>query len=428
MKKDRKIAIIGLGYVGLSLAVGFGQKYKVIGFDTKITRISELQKNFDRNGEFPKKILEKNQIKYTSHADDLGTADFYIIAVPTPITTSHQPDISLLLNASRLVGKYLKKGDVVVYESTVYPGATEEDCIPILEKTSQLQSGTDFKVGYSPERINPGDDQHTLANTIKIVSGQDEQTLQLIADVYSKVVTAGVYKASSIKVAEAAKVIENTQRDLNVSLVNEIALIMHRLNIDTTEVLDAAATKWNFLPFRPGLVGGHCIGVDPYYLTYKAETVGYFPDVILSGRRINDMMGKFIAEKTIKNLIKIGVPIKHCRIGLFGVTFKENCLDTRNSRVFDVINELCTYDVDLMVHDPLVDPSRLQKEHGVTLCALDDMHDLDAIILAVAHKAYVDMDKKQLKEKLNGRGLIMDVRSLLDPDEFKGSGIVVWRL
>lgn len=426
--EPRKIAIIGLGYVGLSLASAFGQQQKVIGFDKKTTRINELKKGYDRNGETSQDVLSKLDILLTHHADDLATADFYIITVPTPVTTNKEPDLTLLLDASKIIGKYLKKGDIVVYESTVYPGATEEECVPVLEKTSHLKNGVDFKVGYSPERINPGDVEHTLATAIKIVSGQDEEALNIIANVYETVAKAGVYRAPNIKTAEAAKVIENTQRDLNVSLINELALIFHRLGVDTNEVLKAAATKWNFLCFKPGLVGGHCIGVDPYYLTYKAKVVGYFPDVILAGRRVNDQMGKFIAERTIKNLIKLGIPVKHCRIAVLGITFKENCPDTRNSRVMDLIAELQSYNTEVLVHDPVVKYAEIQEEYAINLVEWQDIRDVSAIILTVAHQQYIDLDKKELKEKLNFRGLIMDVKSILNPQEFKESGIMLWRL
>lgn len=426
--ESRKIAIIGLGYVGLSLAAAFGQQQKIIGFDKKTTRINELKKGYDRNGEVSAKTLAKLDIMLTRNPDDLSDADFYIVTVPTPVTVTKEPDMSLVLDASKIVGSHLKKGDIVVYESTVYPGATEEECVPLLEKASHLKNGVDFKVGYSPERINPGDDKHTLANTIKIVSGQDEESLEIIANVYATVVKAGVYRAPTIKVAESAKVIENTQRDLNVSLINELALIFHRLEIDTTDVLNAAQTKWNFLPFKPGLVGGHCIGVDPYYLTHKAKSVGYFPDVILAGRRVNDQMGKFIAERTVKNLIKLGTPIKHCRIAVLGITFKEDCPDTRNSRVMDLIAELQSYNTEVLVHDPVVNYAEVKEEHTLNMVEWDDIRDINAIIITVAHRQYIDLDKKELKEKLNYRGLIMDVKSILNPQEFNESGILLWRL
>jgi UDP-N-acetyl-D-galactosamine dehydrogenase len=424
----RKIAIIGLGYVGLPLAVAFSEKFKVIAFDKKAARVNELKEGYDRNHEISKEQLANPHLHLTADPNDLDKANFFIVAVPTPVTKSKQPDLFPLVDASTIVGKHLKKGDIVVYESTVYPGATEEDCVPVLEKHSHLTCGVDFKVGYSPERINPSDDKHLLMNTIKIVSGQDAETLDIVAEVYGTVVKAGIYRAPSIKVAEAAKVIENTQRDINISLMNEIALIFHRIGIDTTEVLQAASTKWNFLPFKPGLVGGHCIGVDPYYLAHKAQLLGYQPDIILSGRRVNDNMGKFIAENTIKNLIRLGTSIKHCRVAILGVTFKENCVDIRNSRVFDVIEELLSYDVDVLVHDPVASKHIDSDGHQVNLVDWELIKDVDAIILCVSHQFYLDCDPKVLKEKLNFRGLIMDVKSILNPEDFKESGVMLWRL
>ncbi|MFI4956576.1 MAG: nucleotide sugar dehydrogenase [Gammaproteobacteria bacterium] len=424
----RKIAVVGLGYVGLPLTVAFAQQCKVIGFDKKAQRINELNKHYDHNHEISEAALSHKNLFFTHDPADLFKADFFIIAVPTPVKATKEPDLELLLDASKIVGKHLKKGDIVVFESTVYPGATEEDCVPVLEKASHLTCGVDFTVGYSPERTNPGGDVHVIENTVKIVSGQDEATLNIVAEVYGSIVKPGVYRAESIKVAEAAKVIENTQRDVNISLINEIALIFHRLGIDTTQVINAASTKWNFIPFKPGLVGGHCIGVDPYYLAHKAKSVGYFPDVILSGRRVNDMMGKFIAEKTVKNLIKLGVSIRRCRVAILGVTFKENCVDTRNSRVVEMIDELISYDVDTYVHDPVAPQHIVSEGHDIRLCKWEDIPEVDAIIIAVAHDFYKHMDKKELKEKLKYRGLIMDVKSILDPKEFKGSGIMFWRL
>lgn len=429
-RKDemRKIAVIGLGYVGLPLTVAFAQKVKVIGFDKRAARINELNRHYDRNHEMSESMLNHHNLTFTHDPEDLAQADFFIIAVPTPVKSTKEPDLELLLEASRIVGKHLKKGDIVVYESTVYPGATEEDCVPVLEKTSHLVCGQDFKIGYSPERTNPGGDIHVVENTIKIVSGQDEETLNIVADVYSLIVKAGVYRAESIKVAEAAKVIENTQRDVNISLINEIALIFHRLNIDTMQVINAAATKWNFVPYKPGLVGGHCIGVDPYYLAHKARSVGYFPDVILAGRRVNDNMGKFIAEKTIKNLIKLGVSIRRCRVAILGVTFKENCADIRNSRVMELIDELKSYDVDTYVHDPVAPQHVVDEDHDIHLVKWEDIPEVDAIVIPVAHQVFIDFDKKAFKEKLKYRGLIMDVKSILNPEEFKDSGIMLWRL
>ncbi len=424
----RKIAIIGLGYVGLTLANGLARKTTIIGFDKSETRIAELQKGYDHNYELGEAELSKLDIRFTADEKDLDSADFFIITVPTPVNAMKQPDLSYIVGASQLVGRHLKPKDIVVYESTVYPGATEEVGLPALEETSHLKAGTDFTLGYSPERINPGDTQHTLSNTIKIISAQDAATLDVLDEVYSMATDAGVYRAPTMKVAEAAKVIENTQRDLNISLINELAFIFHRLNIDTIEVLKAAETKWNFLSFRPGLVGGHCIGVDPYYLTYKAQQVGYDPNVILAGRRINDTMGKFIAERTIKNLIRIGVPIKHCRIAVLGITFKENCADTRNSRVIDLIHELRSYGTEVLVHDPVANPVLVKEEYGIELQPWEKIVDIEAIILAVAHQKYLELDKDVLQSKLNHRGLMMDVKSILNPHDFKGSGIIYWRL
>jgi UDP-N-acetyl-D-galactosamine dehydrogenase len=428
MAHNRKVSVIGLGYVGLPVAVAFSKQHKVIGFDKNSVRIDELKKYYDRNGEFTVDELKSTDIFPTSNPQDLHSADFHIVAVPTPIDAVKRPDLAMLSDASETIGKQLKKGDIVVYESTVYPGATEEVCVPLLEEHSGLICGKDFTVGYSPERINPGDKQHHFADVKKIVSGQDEKTLDIIAEVYGSFVSAGVYRVSSIKVAEAAKVIENTQRDLNISLINEITLILHKLHINTREVLDAAATKWNFLPFRPGLVGGHCIGVDPYYLTYKAEKVGYHPDVILAGRRINDLMGKFIAEQTVKKLIHLGVPIKGSRVLVMGITFKENCRDTRNSRVFDVIEELKLYGVEVFLHDPMVVSDVLNEGVKVHLTPWKEIPIVDAIVLAVSHQQYIDMNKKELKQKLNTHGLIMDVKSILDSKEFADTKITLWQL
>lgn len=428
IEHDRKIAVIGLGYVGLAVAIGFGHVTNVIGFDINPVRIKELSKHYDRHGDFTTAELNAVNITYTTDPHLLQQADFFIVAVPTPLNSVKHPDFSMLVSASTIVGQHLKRGDIVVYESTVYPGATEEVCIPTLEQVSKLRCGSDFKVGYSPERINPSDKKHTFSNIKKIVSGQDAETLDIIAKTYAKVVKAGIYRVSSIKVAEAAKVIENTQRDLNISLINEIALILHKMGIDTHEVLAAASTKWNFLPFQPGLVGGHCIGVDPYYLTHKAQELGYYPDVILAGRRINDLMGKFIAEQTIKQLIQLGTPIKRARIAVLGITFKENCPDIRNTRVVDVIEELKSYDVEVLVHDPYALPDEVKKEYGLELVDLAKIADVDAIIIAVAHQQYTQLTANTLKELLNNRGLIMDVKSILAPEAFADTGIRLWRL
>lgn len=425
---NRKISVIGLGYVGLPVAVAFGNSHPVIGFDVNEKRIFELQDNEDSTLEVTSEELKSTDIIFTSDAKDLAKADFHIVAVPTPINEAKQPDLSPLISASKSVGSQLKKGDIVVYESTVYPGATEEDCVPVLEQCSGLKCGKDFFVGYSPERINPGDKEHVFTNITKIVSGQTPEILEIVAEVYASVVTAGVHKASSIKVAEAAKVIENTQRDLNIALMNELAVIFERMDIDTVDVLEAAGTKWNFLPFRPGLVGGHCIGVDPYYLTHKAQKLGYHPEVISAGRRINDSMPAHVVEQTVKRMIQAGSPIKRARVGILGLTFKEDCPDLRNSKVGDVINEFNSYGVDLLVHDPLADPAEAEKYYGVSLCNWQDLADLDAIILCVSHKDYKALSIEEYKTMLNPGAVLMDVKSSVDENAFKQAGINLWRL
>ncbi|OGT08271.1 MAG: GDP-mannose dehydrogenase [Gammaproteobacteria bacterium RBG_16_37_9] len=364
----------------------------------------------------------------TSNPDDLKQADFYIIAVPTPINHAKQPDMSCVLGATETVGKQLKKGDIVVYESTVYPGATEEECMPVLEKFSGLRCGKDFFIGYSPERINPGDKEHSFKNIRKVVAGQNPKVLEIIADVYASVVIAGVYRASSIKVAEAAKVIENTQRDINIALINELAVIFEKMDIDTSDVLAAAGTKWNFLPFKPGLVGGHCIGVDPYYLTYKANVLGLYPEVILSGRKINDNMGKYIAEQTIKKMIKMNKSINGATVAIAGLTFKENCNDIRNTRVVDIIAELRSYHINVLIHDPLADPKEVKHEYGIDLSDWSEIKNVDAMILAVAHKFYLDMPPQNIINKLAKPALLIDVKSVFDREFLKKNKIEFWRL
>lgn len=428
MSFKRKIAVIGLGYVGLAVATAFGKKTKVIGFDTNANRIAELKKGYDRNVEITKKELNTTNIHYTTNRKELSKADFYIVTVPTPIDGDNRPDFSMLQSASEIIGQFLKKNDIVVYESTVYPGATEEKCLPILEKKSGLKSGKDFFIGYSPERIDPGNKKHTIYNTIKIVSGQTPKTLDIIADVYASIIEAGVHRVSSIKVAEAAKVIENTQRDLNISLMNEIALIFHRLDIDTAEVINATATKWNFLPFYPGLVGGHCISVDPYYLISKAESVGYHPDVILSGRRVNDLMAKFIAESAIKNMIKIGLSVKKAKIAILGLTYKENTPDLRNSKVIDMIHELKSYGIDIWVNDPLAYSDEVKREYDLDLKSWNKIPMVDVMIFAVGHQEYRELDLNKIMSKLKPNGLIMDVKGIFDPAIFAKKKINFWRL
>ena len=428
MKSERTVSVIGLGYVGLPVAVAFGKVRSTIGFDINTRRIAELRDGYDRTGEVAAEELATAQILFSDSIDDLRKADFHIVAVPTPITEANQPDLTPMLRASETVGKALKKGDIVVYESTVYPGVTEDECVPILEMVSGLTCGRDFTVGYSPERINPGDKEHTFTKIRKVVSGQNAATLETVAAVYESVVTAGVHRASSIKVAEAAKVIENTQRDLNIALMNELALIFDRMGIDTCEVLEAAGTKWNFLPFRPGLVGGHCIGVDPYYLTHKAEKIGYIPQVILAGRRINDGMGKFIAQRTVKEMIHAGQNILGSTVTVLGLTFKEDCPDLRNSKVIDIIRELQDYGIKVQVCDPLADTAEAEHEYGVTLTPLDQLQPAAAVVLAVAHREYREMGIGQLHKLMGDSPTLIDVKCVYSRDEVQQAGIRLWRL
>lgn len=423
------IAVIGLGYVGLPVAIEFGKKYPTIGYDLKTQSIEAYKKNVDPTGELSEAELKAaTELKYTINPEDISTADFIIVAVPTPIDDARQPDLTPLKSATEAAARNMKKGAVVIYESTVYPGATEEVCVPILEKISGLTWKQDFNVGYSPERINPGDKEHTLTNIIKIVSGDTDQTLDRVAMLYGSIITAGVYRAVNIKTAEAAKVIENTQRDLNIALMNELAVIFDTLNIDTIDVLEAAGTKWNFLPFRPGLVGGHCIGVDPYYLTYKAETEGYHPEVILAGRRINDHMGKFVVEQAVKLMTRSGINIKDARVGIFGLTFKEDCADLRNSRVIDIIEELKSYAINPIVHDPLADAGEAKSFFKINLSPLEELTELDAVIIAVGHKTYKDIPLDKLLNRLKSNGCVIDIKSMLDVSEVKKFNINYWRL
>lgn len=426
---NRKIAVMGLGYVGLPVAVAFGQTHPVVGFDIKSARIAELKAGHDSTEEVLPADLAKANIQYTDQIEDLKKCDFFIIAVPTPVDSGNKPDLSPLIGASRSVGKALKKGDIVVYESTVYPGATEEDCVPVLEKESGLKFGIDFTVGYSPERINPGDKEHTFTKIKKIVSGSDAATLEIVAEVYASVVVAGVHRASSIKVAEAAKVIENTQRDLNIALMNELAVIFKRMDIDTQEVLDAAGSKWNFMPFKPGLVGGHCIGVDPYYLTHKAEKLGYIPQVILAGRRINDNMGRFVARNTIKTMIAKGIDVSKSTIGVLGITFKENCPDIRNSKVIDIIRELQDYGVNVVVADPHADSADVQHEYNLPLSPINAQNQVDALVVAVSHTEYRNLNAQQLREMVKGPSpVIVDVKCIQPRAALEAVGFHVWRL
>jgi UDP-N-acetyl-D-glucosamine/UDP-N-acetyl-D-galactosamine dehydrogenase len=423
------IAVVGLGYVGLPLAVAFGKRYPTIGFDLSAAKVAAYQRHVDPTGEVPAEELRAaQQLRVTTEPEALKAADFVIVAVPTPIDDAHNPDFGPLLGASEAVGRNLKRGATVVFESTVYPGATEEVCIPVLERHSGLVWKRDFFVGYSPERINPGDRERTLTKITKVVSGDTPETLERVAQVYGAVVEAGVFRASSIKVAEAAKVIENTQRDLNIALMNELSLIFHRVGIDTLEVLQAAGTKWNFLPFRPGLVGGHCIGVDPYYLTHKAEMLGYHPQVILAGRRINDGMGKFVAEQTVKQLIQDGSAVKGADVIVLGLTFKENCPDLRNSRVIDVVRELQSYGATVHVHDPVAQPEEAMHEYGVKLVSWDALPRAAAMVAAVAHQEFKARPIDDYVAKLASGGLFVDVKCQMAPDALRARGIRVWRL
>ncbi len=423
------IAVIGLGYVGLPLVIEFGKHTRTIGFDNATAKVESCQHGVDPSRELPDAEMRAAvHAEYSSDPGILKEADVIIIAVPTPVDNAHIPDFSPLIGASKSAGANLKKGAIVVYESTVYPGATEEICIPVLERESGLKWKQDFFVGYSPERINPGDREHTLTTILKVVSGDTPETLEKVATLYERIVKPGVHRCSSIKAAEACKVIENTQRDLNIALMNELAIIFDKIGIDTSEVLKAAGTKWNFLKFSPGLVGGHCIGVDPYYLTHKAETLGYHPQVILAGRRINDGMGKFIAEQTIKQMIAAGSHIKGARVNVLGLTFKENCADLRNSKVADVINELKSYGVEVFVHDPYADPAEAMDEYGVTLLPWADLPRADAIVAAVSHKQVTALSVADFQQKLLKGGCFIDVKACFDAASFEAAGIRVWRL
>ena len=423
------VAVIGLGYVGLPLALEFGKIFDTIGFDISDSKVSDCCRSFDRTGETTaEQFASATRISFTSSPEDLARADIIIVAVPTPVDASNRPDFSPLLGASRTIGENLKPGAIICYESTVYPGATEEICVPVLEEVSGKKWKQDFFIGYSPERINPGDKVHTLPNIIKVVAGDTPESAKKLEQIYGAVVKAGIHVASSIQVAEAAKVIENTQRDLNIALMNELALIFDRLGIDTLEVLKAAGTKWNFLPFRPGLVGGHCIGVDPYYLTAKAQMVGYSPQVILAGRRINDAMGPYVARQTIKKMITSGKAVGGCSITVLGFTFKENVPDVRNSRVIDVVRELESFGVKVYVHDPVASKEETLHEYGVTLTDWDDIPATDAVVAAVNHDAYLQMPLAKLTSKCNKAGIFVDVKGAFDQGALEEQGLSVWRL
>ena len=423
-----KIAVIGLGYVGLPVALAFAKRYpETIGFDINCTRIDELRKGHDRNNETAESILLGSSIQLSCDAADLASTTMFVVAVPTPVDANNVPDLSPLVRASEFVGKHIKPGCIVCYESTVYPGATEEVCGPVLEKVSGLKRGVDFKLAYSPERINPGDTVHTLETVVKVVAGEDMETLERVAGAYGGIVPAGVHKATSIKVAEAAKVIENTQRDLNIALMNELAVIFDRLGIRTIDVLEAAGTKWNFLPFRPGLVGGHCIGVDPYYLTAKAQQVGYQPEVILAGRRINNNVAPFLATKMTKLLIENDIPVKRARVGILGLTFKEDVNDLRNSKVPDIMKELAAFGIDAVIHDPHADAAEAMHEYGIKMTKWEDIRNLDGLIIAVGHKAYKDMGQEKLLSLVRHGGVVIDAKSIMKPEEIDRS-IRYWSL
>lgn len=431
LNRKAKIAVIGLGYVGLPLAAAFGHKVDVLGFDIDERKMAQLRDGFDATGELSSEQLAATTIDYTTDPTRLKEARFHIVTVPTPIDDNNKPDLRPIESASRMIGANLAQGSIVVYESTVYPGVTEEIAVPILEAVSGLTCGVDFKVGYSPERINPGDKVHTVDKIVKVVSGQDAETLETVAKVYELVVTVGVHRAASIKVAEAAKVIENTQRDLNIALMNELALIFGKLGIPTRDVLAAAGTKWNFLPFTPGLVGGHCIGVDPYYLTYKAEAIGYNPQVILAGRRINDGMGKHVAEQTVKQMIMQDKPVKGARVLVLGLTFKENCPDVRNTKVVDIVAELEEYGVDVLIHDPMADAEVTKHEYGLDLIDLEGLAPVDGVVWAVAHAAFDEITPRRLKALCcngNGCGVVMDVKGVLEREAVEQVGLGYWSL
>ncbi|PTJ21579.1 nucleotide sugar dehydrogenase [Staphylococcus simulans] len=423
---ERNIAVVGLGYVGLPVAVAFGKKNSVIGFDINPKRIKELKENHDRTNEVTTEDLKESDVEFTDSIDTLSQADFIIVAVPTPINKHNQPDLTPLISASKTVGKALKKGTIVVFESTVYPGATEEECVPVLEENSGLKAGEDFFVGYSPERINPGDKEHTFETITKVVSGQTPEVLDIVADVYGSVVKAGVHKAPSIKVAEAAKVIENTQRDVNIALMNEFAVIFDKVGIDTNAVLAASGTKWNFLNFKPGLVGGHCIGVDPYYLTHKAQELGHHPEIILAGRRINDNMSKHVASNIIKELLKKGINVQNASINLLGLTFKENCPDLRNTKVIDIVRELEDYGLKINVNDVEADNETAKALYDIDLVSKENLPETDALIFAVPHRDYLE-NKSEYLDLLSGNGIVFDIKGIIQEDELKENQSI-WRL
>lgn len=428
---DEKLALVGLGYVGMPIAVAFSKKVKVVGFDLNAKKIELYKNGIDPTNEVGNEAVKNCSVEFTADESKLKEARFIIVAVPTPVNDDHTPDLTPVEGASEIVGRNLTKGSVVVYESTVYPGVTEDICVPILEKESGLKCGTDFKIGYSPERINPGDKVHRLETITKIVSGMDDETLDTVAKTYELVVKAGVHRAESIKVAEAAKVIENSQRDINIAFMNELSIIFNKMGIDTKSVLEAAGTKWNFLKFYPGLVGGHCIGVDPYYLTYKAEEMGYHSQIILSGRRINDDMGKYVAENTVKNLIKADVPVKNAKVAILGFTFKENCPDTRNTKIIDIYNELREYGITPVIADPKADADEAKRLYGIEFIDINDIKNCDAVILAVAHEQFKDItmaDFESMFKQSENKNVLVDIKGLLDRKEYENAGYIYWRL
>lgn len=432
LNKKEKISLVGLGYVGMPIAVAFSKQVGVIGFDVNAHKIDLYKKGIDPTNEVGNETIAKCAVEFTSDETKLREAKFHIVAVPTPVNSDHTPDLSPVEGASHVVGRNLTKGSIVVYESTVYPGVTEDICVPILEQESGLKCGVDFKIGYSPERINPGDKVHRLETIVKIVSGMDAETLEEVANIYSLVAKAGVHRAESIKVAEAAKVIENSQRDINIAFMNELSIIFNKMGIDTKSVLEAAGTKWNFLKFQPGLVGGHCIGVDPYYLTYKAEELGYHSQIILSGRRINDDMGKYVVESLVKKLIMADIPIKNAKIAILGFTFKENCPDTRNTKVIDIVHELAEYGIKPVIVDPAADAEEAKRLYGLEFDSMNAVKDMDAVILAVQHEAFKNLTRKEIdsfypagSEK---KKVLVDIKGILDRKEFENAGYVYWRL
>lgn len=429
---EEKLSLVGLGYVGMPIAVSFSKKIKVIGFDLNAKKIELYKSGIDPTKEVGNEAIAACKVDFTSDETRLREAKFHIVAVPTPVNPDHTPDLTPVEGASTILGRNLTKGSIVVFESTVYPGVTEDICVPILERESGLTCGVDFKIGYSPERINPGDKIHRLETIKKIVSGMDAETLDIVAKVYELVVAAGVHRAQSIKVAEAAKVIENSQRDINIAFMNELSIIFNKMGIDTKSVLEAAGTKWNFLKFYPGLVGGHCIGVDPYYLTYKAEELGYHSQIILSGRRINDDMGKYVAENLVKNLIKADTPVKTARVALLGFTFKENCPDTRNTRIIDIYNELREYGITPVIAEPVADPAEAKREYGVDFVPMESIRDMDAVILAVAHDEFTSLAQpdfdKMFKDVPNEKRVLLDIKGLLSREEYESAGYIYWRL